>query len=132
MRPSQRARGTIGLVLSAILLTTACGGDDGGSTASKPSPGATPDVIVKNDDALKFDQKVYNAKAGTVTIELDNDPGQILHTLKMDGQKGLALQVQGRGKTDTGSITLKPGTYTIYCDVPTHRGAGMEAKLIVS
>jgi plastocyanin len=94
--------------------------------------GATPDVIVKNSDALKFDQKTYTAKAGAVTIELVNDPAVILHTLKMDGQKSLSLQVQGKGKTDTATIDLKPGTYTIYCDVPTHRSAGMEAKLIVS
>lgn len=131
MRPSRRTRVAIGLVLTGTLLATACGGDDGGSS-STPTSGETPDVIVRNDDALKFDKKTYSATAGDVTIELLNDPGQILHTLRIEEQKSFKLEVSGKGKRDSDTIDLKPGTYTLYCDVPGHRSAGMEAKLIVT
>lgn len=100
------------------------GGSTGGAVAGA-------DVTVHAKDTLKFDKSEYQAKAGTVKIGYKDD-GSLTHTLLIDGQSGFKLQVAGRGQTQTGDVNLAAGTYTIYCDIPGHRGAGMEAKLVVS
>ena len=53
-------------------------------------------------------------------------------TCSSTGKSGFKLTVNGQGETKAGKVNLTPGTYTIYCDIPTHREAGMQAKLIVT
>jgi uncharacterized cupredoxin-like copper-binding protein len=54
-----------------------------------------------------------------------------VHTLAIEGVKGFKLEVPRPGDIDTGSVRLEPGSYTLFCDVPGHRQAGMEAPLTV-
>lgn len=128
MRRSVRA-GVAVLVTSGLALT-GCGGSDSGSSGGTT---ATPaDVVVRGNDALKWDQKSYSAKTGPVSIELVND-GIQPHTLVLEKVSGFKkLSVTGKGATAQGTATLEPGTYTIYCDVAGHRAAGMEAQLVVN
>jgi plastocyanin len=110
------------------MLVAGCGGKGGGVS----NGGAPADVVVHGNDALKFDEETYTATADTVTIELVDD-GTVPHTLLIDKVKEWEkLSVTRKGDTDKGSVQLAPGTYTIYCDVPGHRAAGMEAKLVVN
>lgn len=123
--------GMAALVVGALALA-GCGGDDGGS-GSDGGTGATPaDVVVHGLDSLKFDQKAYTGKAGAVKIELVND-GSLPHTLLIEKVSAFKkLTVTSKGDKSTGTATLEAGTYTIYCDVAGHRGAGMEATLTIS
>ena len=89
------------------------------------------DVTVHAFDTLKFDKSDYNAKSGNVTIAYVED-SSLTHTLLIKDAAGFKLQVSTRGDTKTGNVTLKPGTYTIYCDIPGHEAAGMKATLTVS
>jgi len=64
------------------------------------------------------------------TIELSN-AGSMTHNLVFEnGPRSSDL--------NPGDITtlhlgeLEPGTYTIFCDIPGHRAAGMEARLVVT
>ena len=126
MRRSVRA-GLAAVAVSGLALT-GCGGDDtsGGDT------GTPANVVARGDDALKFDQTQYSAAAGSVVIELVDDGSQP-HTLLIEKVNSFKkLSVTKKGDTDRGTATLEPGTYTIYCDVVGHRGAGMEAKLVIS
>ena len=124
MRRSVRT-GLAAVAMSGVVLA-GCGG--GGST----STGTPANVVVHGDDALKFDQKQYTATAGSISIQLVDD-GTQPHTLVIEKVSGFKkLSVAGQGKTSTGTASLEPGTYTIYCDVAGHRGAGMEAKLVIN
>ena len=42
----------------------------------------------------------------------------------------MVLEVEN-GEPSTGSISLEPGRYILYCDVAGHRESGMEAQLLV-
>lgn len=115
---------------AALALTlTACGdSDDGGSndTASCTTPDSS--VTVGAQDALKFDADSYEADAGCVEITYTNE-GSVAHTLLIKGESGFKLSV---GDTDTGTIELAAGDYTVFCDIAGHEAAGMKADLTVS
>ena len=128
-----------GLLAGVFLLPTACEGDDpspASSTAdtsdttpaSDPGPG-TP-VTVKAGD-LFLDPAEVTVPPGAVTFTYVND-GVQRHTLVIDGVDGFMLEVMARGDTDQGNVALeRRGRYSMYCDVPGHREAGMEGMVVV-
>jgi plastocyanin len=127
-----RSRTRTGLATAVIVggfVFAGCGGGDS-SDGGTSSPA---DVVVHGNDALKFDKDSYTARAGANVIELVNDGSQP-HTLLFDDDSidFDKLGVTKQGDTDTGSVDLPAGTYTIYCDIAGHREAGMEASLVVN
>jgi len=109
------------------LLLSACGG---GSSTSGPLAGA--DVTVHAKDTLRFDKSEYTAKAGSIKIGYVND-GSLAHTLLIDGHPEFnKLEVTSKGQSQIGTAQLPAGTYVMYCDIPGHRAAGMQANLVVS
>lgn len=104
-----------------------------GDTMAQPT--GTADIVVLAQD-IDFDHDTYTLPAGTNTIDYLLD-GSLPHTLLIEDQTGTVLdfnlEVGDRaGGLDTATITLKPGTYTFFCDIPGHRSAGMEAGLVVT
>jgi plastocyanin len=110
-----------------LLPLAACGG--GSSTANDDV--SNVDVKVHALDALRFDKTEYTVHSGDISIGYVDD-GSLQHDLLIDGHGGFKLTVSGSGSSRVGKTNLAPGTYTIYCDIPTHREAGMQAKLIVT
>ncbi len=117
---------------ATALLLAGCGGSSGNG-GSSATTGAIDFTVHSEDPKYSYDQKEYSAKAGTVTIELVND-GNENHNLLIQGisKSKFKLSVLGTGSSKTGAAQLAAGTYTIYCDIAGHRGAGMEAKLVVT
>lgn len=129
------------------VVTGACS-DDGepasGATDTSEStapPAADPDFLaadvqVRAED-ITFPQRAYDAAPGEIAIGYVNE-GAIYHTLALedgggDGVEGWSrLEVRKRGDVAVGTITLESGEYVLYCDVPGHRGNGMEAALTVT
>ncbi|MGH8884690.1 MAG: plastocyanin/azurin family copper-binding protein [Egibacteraceae bacterium] len=102
------------------------GGVGGGQQA-----GTLAGVWVVQGAALKFDQAPTTLPAGKVTIELQNMSG-LPHDVVFEGVQGSKPVVETEGKgSRTGTVELTPGTYTYYCNVPGHRGAGMEGTVTV-
>jgi uncharacterized cupredoxin-like copper-binding protein len=122
-RSFRRALG-VALVLTAV---ASCGGDDS-STGSNPPIDADVTVVAKD---ISFPQTHFTAEAGPVDIAYE-DQGHIPHTLKIEGVDDFELKVNSHGDVDEGTVDLDAGEYTIYCDIPGHRAAGMEATLVVS
>ncbi len=84
------------------------------------------------NNALAFDTKTLNAKAGKITITMAN-ASQLEHNVTIaQGSTVIGATPTFAGGTRTLTVTLKPGKYTFYCSVPGHRQAGMEGTLTVS
>jgi len=103
--------------------TPASGGSSGGG-------GEQLALAAPADGSLKFDKTSLDAKAGTVTINLDN-PSSTPHGI---GVKGNGVDKDSQTVTSSKTsvtVDLKPGTYTFYCPVPGHEQAGMKGTLTV-
>jgi plastocyanin len=102
-------------------------------TSSSSSGGGGQALKLSADPSgqLKFDKSSLNAKAGKVTITMDN-PASIPHAVAVEGngvdKDGKTAQQGGKS---TVSVDLKPGKYTFYCPVPGHEQAGMKGTLTV-
>lgn len=124
--------------LAALAALAGCGGgDDGPGRASQEGKEAPAPPIGKELSNLEvqagdlfFKPTAFEAPSGTITVTYEN-LGSLLHTLKVEGRKGFKLSVTKKGDTDSGEIRLPPGEYVLYCDVPGHRVANMEATLVV-
>ena len=103
-------------------------------TTKAPPAGGGESVDVSADPSgqLKFEQATLTAKAGQVTVNFDN-PSETLHdvTIAQGSKKIGGTKTVTKGKAKA-LVTLKPGTYTFYCSVDSHRQAGMQGKLTVN
>jgi plastocyanin len=100
--------------------------------AAAVTSAATSLKLSASKTALKFNKKTLRAEHGKVTITMTN-PSSIKHAIAVEG-RGIDKdgKTVGKGKTSRVTVTLKKGTYTFYCPVGDHEGAGMKGKLIVS
>jgi plastocyanin len=109
------------------------------TAAAAPAPAAGASggkLALKADESngLSFDPKALTAKAGTVTITMDNPSGDSQpHAVSIEGPGGVSAagKIAQPGGTSQVSLKLKPGTYTFFCPVDGHRAAGMEGTLTV-
>jgi uncharacterized cupredoxin-like copper-binding protein len=124
------------LGVAALVTLGACGGGGGekksaGTAAtSAPSSDAAATTLALEAHDISLSPKDLKAAPGSIAFRYTN-AGAIEHTLLIDGINGFKLDVRSAGDMDTGTVKLEPGTYTLYCDVPGHRAAGMEAHLTV-
>jgi plastocyanin len=123
------AKGSLAAVAVAVAVAlSACSS----STATPETLPATVDLEVRAVSGLKFDKSAYEATAGDIEIGYVNDD-TIRHTLIVlqgDTKVGtLELAVNKRGDTDTGTINLPAGNYSVFCTVPGHQN--MKADLTV-
>jgi plastocyanin len=140
----RRASAVLAVVVLAALGLAACGGDDDNdTTAASTQPatttaggaaggGSTIDISTPPGSDLAFDQKDVSAKAGSVTIDFDNQQS-LQHDVKVEDSSGQELGGTDLVSSGTANATvdLQAGTYTFFCSVPGHREAGMEGTLTV-
>jgi plastocyanin len=123
-------------------------GKDTGLLATAVAPPGSGKPAEEQNGKLKIEaspsgQLAYvtnkaTAKAGAVTIEMPNMSG-VTHDLAVEsGTSGANGSGAVLGKTSfishgttSFTVTLKPGTYTFFCQVPGHRAAGMYGTLTV-
>ena len=124
-------RRAMALTGALALAVSACGGDDDDAATTPAGDGGSGggELTVAAED-IAFPEDTYRADSGTVDVVYENE-GSIEHTLLVEGVDDFKLTVESNGDVDEGSVELDADTYTIYCDIPGHREAGMEATLEV-
>jgi plastocyanin len=147
--PKELATGQAAADIAAYVERVAAApGKDGGLLASAvEAPGAGKPAVEANGKlsiaASPSGQLAYVAnkaigKPGAVTVEMPNISG-VSHNIALEpgehGANGPGAVVGASPFTAKGvvtvNVTLKPGTYTFFCQVPGHRAAGMFGTLTV-
>ncbi len=125
----------IAVLLSLALPLAACGGDDEETEAGSSGGGGggeTLKIAADPGGALEFDKSSLTAKAGKVTIVMDN-PSDLPHAVEIEGS---GVEVAGdtvmKGGVSEASADLKAGEYEFYCPVDGHKQGGMEGTLTVN
>ncbi len=96
---------------------------------TSPSPVLTPLAITMRDSAIGL--APTSVKAGMVTFTIKNN-GPSAHQAQVSGEgvTKLSEKLQAQ-ESDSFTLGLKPGTYTLICVVPGHQQSGMKATLTV-
>jgi uncharacterized cupredoxin-like copper-binding protein len=123
--PGHRQAGMEGVLVVAPEPAPAAGAGTG--QQGPPSLGSS--LEVKAGDLL-LAPKQASVPAGAIRITYRN-AGNLEHTLVVDGQPRFNRLMVAPGEEQTQTLHVPPGTYTLYCDVPGHRAAGMEMTLTV-
>jgi plastocyanin len=104
------------------------------AAAPAASSGGRLAIKAVESNGLSFDPETLKANAGTVTITMDNPGGDSQpHAVSVEGPGGVDAsgEIAQPGSTSEVTLKLKPGKYTFYCPVGSHRAAGMEGTLTV-
>jgi uncharacterized cupredoxin-like copper-binding protein len=111
--------GALGLLAAAL----------GVAGAAPPAP--PPIKVIAREFA--YEPKEFTARSGEMIFSVQN-AGAIEHNFLIDdpAKKTVAkIAVISPGEIEQVRVTLRAGTYAIYCDLPGHREAGMSAPLRV-
>ena len=98
-----------------------------GAGAPAKAPGVTVQV---QEVEFKITLSTSQVPHGTVTFVVKN-AGKIVHNLTIQ-QGGEHTANLSAGSTANLTVTLKKGSYTLYCSIPGHRQLGMKATVKVS
>jgi uncharacterized cupredoxin-like copper-binding protein len=116
-------------VLLVSLLAASCGGGGGkpsGQQPSAPSAGATVTVSEK-EWSITFSTAAL--KAGPLKLMVKNE-GSIEHNFIIKEANVEVDSIQP-GQSKEVTVNLKPGTYTVMCNIAGHAEAGMQTSIKV-
>ena len=119
-------------------------GQDSGLLASAGASGFGAPAVEKNGKLafsanptgqLAYTVNKASATAGALTVSMTNMSG-VPHNLAIQVGTGASGALVGHttiatAGTSSITVTLKPGTYTFFCQYPGHRAAGMFGTLTV-
>lgn len=116
----------------SLIALTACGGSS--RTAGTAPAGA--DLTVRAKDGLQWNAKSFTATSTDGKVEIfavnDSSLAHNLHIVDKDDKDVITgIDLSGSGASNTVTVDLAPGEYTIVCKVPGHSST-MHATLTVS
>lgn len=127
----------VALLVGALFLAACGGGQQPAQQPAQPAaeqpvtpaPSAEGQKVKVDMSEFKFAMEPVEVKAGKVTFELVN-AGTVEHSFIIEGTDVKSEQIRA-GQTVSVQTDLKPGTYTVVCDVAGHKEAGMTMQLVV-
>ncbi|MER6025335.1 copper-binding protein [Streptomyces sp. NPDC001851] len=131
---TRTALGTTAVAFTAALVLAACSGGGGSGHASPSGPAkagqGTRVTVTETEYALKLSRSSFTP--GTYTFVSDNH-GKITHALSIDGPGVEDAKTRNidSGQQATLTVTLKKGTYDLYCPVDGHKQLGMDKHITV-
>lgn len=117
------------LALTAAVIAIGMGWSTTGDS-SVSSGGATPSGEQAMVSVKEFSITPASVGAGG-SLEVTDD-GAIVHNLAIEGTELITPDIQAGESAVLELGDLAPGTYTMFCQIPGHRDAGMEAELTVT
>ncbi len=127
------SRWKIALMLSAAALVFAgCPrrGPEGQPPGQPTPPPPSAQVVNVSMREWAFDPSPLVARAGRTTFTIKND-GAVEHNFLIENKAGAQIEAIQPGASKTLDVELTPGQYTIFCNLPGHREAGMVGTLRV-
>jgi uncharacterized cupredoxin-like copper-binding protein len=102
------------------------------TTTAKPKPKPQAQTVDVTETDFKIALPSTTLKAGPVTFDVKN-ASQTEHDLVVTGNGVTAGTPRfDGGQTKTLKVTLKPGTYKLFCSVPGHEQLGMKLNVTVT
>jgi Copper binding proteins, plastocyanin/azurin family len=102
---------------------------------SEPEPVANRVGVKSRDNpAYAYTLSRPQADAGAITIELNNegeDPHNLNIQLEGSAEPAHSVGEAAPGQQKVATFDLPPGTYRLWCSLPTHDEQGMHATLIL-
>jgi len=98
-----------------------------------PDPVPDPSRLGVKAYEFGFTLSAKEITAGDTIIELNNqgEDAHDLHVQRTDGGEDLAVPETGPGQTNRIRFTTSPGTYRLWCSLPTHAARGMDTTITV-
>ena len=110
--------------------TEAAATTEAGSATSVAAGEGTPVVVDEKEFSIGLPETSF--AAGTYTFDITNS-GQFKHNLIVEGNGDKATSdTYNGGESGSLTVTLKPGTYEVYCGIPTHKDKGMDMTITVT
>lgn len=118
-----------GIVMALIVLSIGLIGksSDKGSGDGGDAGGATAGPVAVELSEFKISGDLTVGSGGTLDV---TNAGSQIHNLVIDGD-GSTSDLNS-GDSESLTVAVDPGTYTVYCSISGHREAGMEAELTVT
>jgi plastocyanin len=124
----------VALTISAV---AACGGGSSsgsGSGSNAPTAAPSAQTVTFTETEFKITTASTSLPAGSYTFDVQNKGSfpHDLHIATPDGSEIGATSVIQPGGSATLQVTLKAGSYTLWCAVDSHRAQGMQGTLTVT
>jgi plastocyanin len=134
----------MGVVAAGAVLTACSGGGAGSAAADTGSPAPSTGAPSSGGDTgraqtvevaateYRFGLSTTHFTPGTYTFVMKDD-GHATHALTIDGPgvDNKSSDTSGPGGTASLTVTLKSGSYVLYCPIGNHRALGMQTNLTV-
>ena len=117
------------VVLLVALVAASCGGGGGKPSGEQPSGPSAGAAIMVSEKEWSITFSTAALKAGPLKLTVKND-GSIEHNFIIK-EANIEVDSIQPGQSKEVNVNLKPGTYTVMCNIAGHAEAGMQTSIKV-